>query len=135
MGRAFSMGTGVAGVASALVLALGWTAADAAKPRPGASYHGSSEAGESVTLDVTRRGRALKATVRDVCDGIYVIRGIRIHRDGRFAGEVVGPLGITTLELTGRFVTRRRARGTLDGVSCPPGERSFRARRAGSRHA
>jgi hypothetical protein len=135
MGRAFRMRAGVAGVASALVLTLGWTAADAAKPRPGASYHGSSEAGESVTLDVTRRGRALKATVRDACSGIYVIRSIRIHRDGRFAGEVTGPLGITTLELKGRFVTRRRARGTLDGVSCPPGERSFRARRTGSRHA
>ena len=135
MGRAFRMRTGAAGIVTALALALGWTAADAAKPRPGSSYHGSSDAGESVTLDVTRRGRALKATIRDACDGIYVIRGIRVHRDGRFAGEATGPLGITTLELTGRFVTRRRARGTLDGISCPPGERGFRARRTGSQHA
>ena len=109
--------------------------AQAARPAPGASYAGSSEVGEDVRLAVTPRGRALKATVVDLCDGTYVIRGIRIHRGGRFRGEATGPLGATTLEIRGRFASRRRARGTLDGIACPPGERTFRARRQRPGHS
>ena len=112
-------------------------AAHAARPTAGSSYAGSSDAGETVRLGVTPRGRALKATVVDLCDGTYVIKGIRIHRRGRFHGAAEGPWGMTTLEIRGRFVSRRRARGTLEGITCPPGERDFRVRRrhgSGSPH-
>ena len=120
---------------SVVVVALlsGTWAADAAAPRKGARYAGKTRQRLPIAFRVSRDGkrlRRLKATVELTCTGggVTSVRRvtfrqtssfIRVNRDHTFSGDtrVRGNSGDEVrngrFAINGRFVSRRRARGSL----------------------
>ena len=118
------------GTLVAVALASCWALdSRAAFPTHGATYEGRSEARDRVVLSVSERGHRLNARIRDRCGGRYQVKRVQIKKKGRFQGRALGPLSLPTLVLRGRFITKRKVRGSISTIACSPGSRDYRAHR------
>lgn len=88
-------------------------AAPAASPVKGATYKGNVEGGQAkVTLKVSDTGKQLKFVLS--CFGSTAVkkRHVPIGDDGKFE------FNQTYFTATGRFVKRKKAKGSISGTAC-----------------
>jgi hypothetical protein len=103
----------IAAFASGLALLVMAAVAPAASPIKGATYKGNVEGGQAkVTLKVSDTGERLKFVLS--CFGTTAVKkkGVRIDDEGKF--KVTKPY----FTATGKFVKRRKAKGTISGNAC-----------------
>lgn len=93
-------------------------AATAATPRAGATYKGKLGDNSLPTvlkLKVSATKKSLNATI-DCGAGRLLMKNVRIDDQGRF--QKTGTFGTAPGAIKGRFVTRRKAKGTVSTNAC-----------------
>lgn len=94
----------------------------AARPIPDAVYKGRTAKGKKITLKVSDSGKRLTFKVSCGVDRSRA-KGVKVRRKGRFHVER------KRWEARGRFKTRRKAKGTIEGLFCFIGQDSWTAKR------
>ena len=113
-----------AGLTAILICLLLAVAAPAAAPIKGATYRGKVEGGAKVTLKISSTGTRLTFVLS--CYGTEAVRIKRVKiKDGKFVASK------PYFTARGRFVTRRKAKGSTSGNACfLPNQAAWRATKA-----
>ena len=112
-------------LAAVLVVSVGAApmVAEAAHPKAGASYKGTSKTGDKLKFKVNAKGTAMRVMIVDSCSQQFnpTVGKIKIRKSGKFAATAKGSFGLDRLRIKGKFVSKKKATGTLDSdYSCSP---------------